>query len=162
MGKANRDTYVAIFLLLFCGIFFAATFDIEDMGYETIGSEVWPRLILFVLFALTLAYLFQSLRKGPDEVKADSGGFKGWLDRYRNALWCYALFFLFLVTLPWLGMLLGGIAFVFTTLTVLGNRRPRDHVIHAIIAIGMISGMWAIFTFGLKVFLPQGVILPSI
>lgn len=161
MGKANRDTYVAIFLLLFCGVFFAATFDIEDMGYETIGSEVWPRLILFVLFALTLAYLFQSLRKGPDEVRAE-GGFKGWVARYQNALWCYALFFLFLVTLPWLGMLLGGIGFVFATLTVLGNRSPRDHMIHAIIAIGMISGMWAIFTFGLKVFLPQGVILPSI
>ena len=161
MTKVNRDAYVAVFLLLFCGVFFAATFYVEDMGYDSMGSEVWPQLILGVLFVLTLAYLFQSLRKGPDESPAqEDRAFKGWLYHYRNALWCYALFFVFLVTLPWLGMLLGGVLFVFSALTVLGNRTPRDHAIHAVIALGTMAGMWAIFTFGLKVFLPTGVILP--
>ncbi|MBT3360260.1 MAG: tripartite tricarboxylate transporter TctB family protein [Rhodospirillales bacterium] len=161
MTRANRDSYVAVFLLLFCGVFLGATFYVEDMGYESMGSEVWPQLILIVLFVLTLAYLFQSMRMGPDEAPApEDSGFKGWLHRYRNALWCYALFFVFLVTLPWLGMLLGGVLFVFAALTVLGNRTPRDHAIHAAIALGTMSGMWAIFTFGLKVFLPAGEILP--
>lgn len=162
MTKVNRDAYVAVFLLLFCVVFLAATFYVEDMGYDSMGSEIWPQLILGVLFVLTLAYLFQSLRKGPDEAPAqEDRAFKGWLHRYRNALWCYALFFVFLVTLPWLGMLLGGVLFVFSALTVLGNRTPRDHAIHAVIALGTMTGMWAIFTFGLKVFLPVGVILPA-
>lgn len=162
MTKANRDSYVAVFLLLFCGVFFAATFFVEDMGYSSMGSEVWPQVILVVLFVLTLAYLFQSLRQGPDEALAqEDKGVKGWLLRYRNALWCYVLFFLFLVTLPWMGMLLGGVLFVFSALTVLGNRSPRDHAIHAAIAVGTMSGMWALFTFGLKVFLPAGEILPA-
>ena len=158
----NRDTYVAVVLLVVCGILFASTFYVEDMGYATIGSEVWPQLILVVLGVLTLAYLFQSLRKGKGTGEGKGGGFRGWLERYRNALWCYLLFFLFLVTLPWLGMLLGGILFVFLTLTVLGNRSPRDHLIHGTIAVGTITTMWAIFTFGLKVFLPQGEILPPL
>lgn len=162
MLKANRDTYVAVVLLAICGVLFSSTFYVEDMGYATIGSEVWPQLILVVLAALTLAYLFQSLRQGREAGGEEGGGFRGWLGRYRNALWCYLLFFLFLVTLPWLGMLLGGILFVFLTLTVLGNRSPRDHLIHGIIAVGTITLMWAIFTFGLNVFLPQGEILPPL
>lgn len=162
MTKVNRDAYVAVFLLLFCTVFLTATFYVEDMGYDSMGSEVWPQLILGVLFVLTLAYLFQSLRKGPDEAPAqEDRTFKGWLYHYRNALWCYVLFLVFLVTLPWLGMLLGGVLFVFSALTVLGNRTPRDHAIHAAIALGTMTGMWAIFTFGLKVFLPAGVILPA-
>ena len=155
MGRLNRDTYVALFLLFACGVFFWATLQVEDMGYGTIGSEVWPQLILAVLFALTLGYLFQSLRKQQEQPLFE-GGVRGFLRRYRNALWCYALFFLFLITLPWLGMLLGGILFVFLALTVLGERTPRAVGIHALIAVGSITAMWAIFTFGLRVILPEG------
>ena len=158
MGRLNRDTYVALFLLFACGVFFWSTLQVEDMGYDTIGSGVWPQLILAVLFALTLGYLFQSLRQGEEQPLFE-GGVRGFLGRYRNALWCYALFFLFLVTLPWLGMLLGGILFVFLALTALGDRTPRAVGIHAVIAVGAITAMWAIFTFGLRVILPQGEIL---
>ena len=158
MGRLNRDVIVAIFLLLFCGVFYAASGQIRDMGYETIGAEVWPRLILVALFALTLVYLFQSLRLPREEGKAGDG-IVGWFGRYRNALWCYFLFFLFLITLPWLGMLIGATLFVFLALSVLGERTVRAALVHAAIAICSITVMWAIFTFGLRVILPEGEIL---
>ena len=50
--------------------------------------------------------------------QARGAAFKGWLGRYRNALACYGLFLVFLLTLPWLGMLIGGTLFVFAVLTV--------------------------------------------
>jgi hypothetical protein len=160
MAGLNRDSVCAIVILLAGGVFFWATFQIPDMQYESLGSDVWPRIILVLLFGLTLGYLFQSLKLGPDAA-GEGGGLKGWLGRYRNALWCYALFFLFLVTLDYLGMLIGGVLFVFLTLTALGERSLRAHAIHAAIAIIAIAFMWSVFTFGLKVILPQGEIFSA-
>ena len=158
MGRINRDVMVAVFLLVFCGVFYWASLQVEDMGYETIGSEVWPQFVLSVLFVLSLGYLFQSLRD-TDHDAGPGGGLRDWLGRYRNAFSCYGLFLIFLLTLPWLGMLIGGTLFVFSVLTMLGERTARRHLIHAGIAVGSISFMWAVFTFGLRVILPPGEIL---
>ncbi len=156
VGAINRDTVVAVFLLLFCGVFYAASFQIEQTSYGTIGAEVWPRLILAVMFVLSSIYLFQSVRKGPDEAARHEAGF---LSRYRNAILCYGLFLAFLLALDFLGMLLGGIAFVFLALSVLGERTPRQLAIHALVAVVSVGAMWAIFTFALRVILPEGEIL---
>ena len=156
MRAINRDTVVAVFLLLFCGVFYAASYRIEETTYATIGAEVWPRLILAVTFVLSAVYLFQSVRKGPDEAEKPRAGFLG---RYRNAILCYSLFLGFLLTLDILGMLLGGIAFVFLALTVLGERSLKMLGIHAVVAIVSVGAMWSIFTFALRVILPQGTIM---
>jgi len=163
MAGLNRDSICAIVILLAGGVFFWATFFIPDMQYESLGSDVWPRFVLVLLFLLTSGYLFQSLKQGPDEAgdASDSGGLIGWIGCYRNALWCYGLFFLFLLTLNYLGMLIGGILFVFLTLTALGEHTVRAHAVHAATAIISIAIMWSIFTFGLKVILPQGEIFSA-
>jgi hypothetical protein len=152
----NRDTAVSIFLLLFCGAFYAASFQIEETTYGTIGAEVWPRLILAVLFVLSAVYLFQSVRKVPGEAVRHEAGF---FSRYRNAFLCYGLFLAFLLTLEFLGMLLGGVAFVFLALSALGERTPRQLAVHAVAAVVSVGAMWAIFTFALRVILPEGEVL---
>ena len=156
MSAINRDTVVAVILLLICGVFYAASFRIEETTYATIGAEVWPRLILGVMLVLSAIYLFQSLRRAP---VAAEGAKAGFFSRYRNAIFCYALFLGFLLTLEIMGMLLGGIAFVFLALSVLGERSPRMLAVHAVVAVVAVGAMWAIFTFALKVILPQGIIL---
>jgi hypothetical protein len=160
MAGLNRDSVCAIVILLAGGVFFGATFHIPDMQYESLGSDVWPRVILVLLFVLTSAYLFQSLKQGPDEA-GEGGGLTGWIARYRNALWCYGLFFLFLLTLNYLGMLIGGVLFVFLILTALGERSLRAHAIHVAVSVISIAFMWSVFTFGLKVILPQGEIFSA-
>jgi hypothetical protein len=156
VSAINRDTVIAVFLLLFCGTFYAASFQIEQTSYGTIGAEVWPRIILVVLFALSAVYLFQSVRMGAGEAAEQKAGF---FTRYRNAILCYALFLGFLLTLDIFGMLLGGIAFVFLALSVLGERTPKQLAIHGIVAVIAVGAMWAIFTFALRVILPEGTIL---
>lgn len=156
VGAINRDTAVAVFLLLFSGVFYAASFQIEQTSYATIGAEVWPRLILAVLFVLSTIYLFQSVRMGGGETAKQEAGF---FARYRNAILCYGLFLAFLLTLDIFGMLLGGIAFVFLALSLLGERRPKQLAIHAGVAVVSVGAMWAIFTFALRVILPEGIIL---
>ncbi len=156
MTEARRDTVVAVFLLLVCGTFFAASFDIRETSYASLGSEVWPRAILAVLFVFSLVLLAQSLKRRDHGARLGGGGIKGWLSAYRNALACYLLFGLYLLTLPYLGMLIGGGLFVFATLTAIGRRDLRSLGLHAAIAAGTIGFMWSVFTYGLNVMLPAG------
>jgi len=160
MTRPNTDTICAIFLLIVCAVFFGASFHIKDMGFESLGSDVWPRFILALLFVFSTMFLFQSLKKPPEE-KTESKGFKAWIAKYQNAFKIYILFISFLLTLDILGMLIGGTAFVFLTLTALGERTRRSLGIHAVIAVISITFMWSVFTFGLKVFLPQGIIFSA-
>ncbi len=162
MSRLNRDTVIALFLMIMWSVFLWASFDIRQIDYGTMGADVWPRGIVLLLFILTAIYLFQSLRAGADETPDEPFTIKGWFVKYRNPLWCYALYFVFLLTLPYLGMLIGGVLLVFCLLTVLGGHTPRDIAIHAAIALISITGMWAIFTYALGVILPQGMIFTTL
>ncbi len=159
MSRPNRDTVSALVLLCGCGAFFWASTRIRDMGFETLGSEVWPRIILTLLTVLSMVYLLRSLTHAPAAVAERPPGFGGWLKHYRNVIVCFALFGAFLLTLPYLGMLIGGIVFVFSTLTLLAPLTKRNVVVHALIAVLAVGAMWAVFTFGLNVILPEGRLL---
>ncbi|MEO3428709.1 tripartite tricarboxylate transporter TctB family protein [Pelagibius sp. CAU 1746] len=166
MSRINRDVVVALLLLLFCGVFLWESAHIRLTDYASMNSRAWPQLVLGVLTLASLVYLWQAVtgRVAAAEQEEEApvpaeGGILGWCLRYRNALICYALFFGFLITLDYLGMLLGGILFVFLALTLLGRPRLSLVVLHAAVAIGSVGAMWAIFTFGLRVFLPEGELL---
>lgn len=151
----NRDTIVAIFLLVFCAVMFWATTEIRDPGFEQMGAEVWPRIVLVLLSGLSLAYLVQSLRMEHAPSGGDEEG-ASWFARYQNPIWCFALFLGFLLSMPYLGMLAGGMLFVFLMMSVLGGWSPRLMALHAVIAVVAVGAMWSIFTFGLRVMLPEG------
>lgn len=161
--RVSRDVVIAVLLLLFCGAFYAATFTIRQTSYGTVGSEIWPRMILVFLTGLTIVYLVGSLRTPPAEatesVRAPGSALGRFYATYRNPISCFAAFAVFLATLPYLGMLIGGVLFVFAALTLMGGWRPRDVGVHGLIALGTVGAMWAIFTFGLGVILPEGEIL---
>ena len=52
------------------------------------------------------------------------------------------------------GILIGGMAFVFALLTALGGFRTWP--LHIAIAVISVGGMWATFTYALRVILPRG------
>ena len=79
--------------------------------------------------------------------------------KFKNASICFLMFILFLAFLDYLGMLIGGVLFVFGLLTLLGGFEIKKIINHSIISIITIGIMWSIFTFGLKVILPEGEIL---
>lgn len=155
MKRLNRDTITAVLLLLFCGMLYQQTFFVRKVPFSIMGSEVWPRVILTALFILLLIYLFKSLITPPKEV-IEKRSLKVWLDMYRNPLWCFGMFFLFLISLPYLGMLISGILFVFITQTIIGSRDKRSLILHALVSLGAVGGMWAVFRFGLGVVMPAG------
>lgn len=160
--RVHREAVVAVVLLLLCGAFFAATFMIRETSYGTIGSELWPRMVIVVLAFFTAVHLIASLRAEPEERAPDEGlraRREGFYATYRNPIWSFATFAVFLVALPYLGMLIGGVLFVFATLSILGEHDGRSLAIHGVIALATVGAMWAIFTFALHVILPEGEIV---
>ncbi len=165
MGRLNRDAVIAIVLLMACGILFWSTFSIRVPDYGQLKPSTWPRVVLAALALLSVIYLVQSLRHGPapgdeyleeTEGAARKPGLLGWIAYWRNPIWCFGLFFLYLWTLPVLGSLIGGVLFVFTLMGVLGGWRPVALAQHAALALLTVGGMWTLFTYGLGVILPTG------
>lgn len=159
--SVSRDTIVAILLLAFSGLLWQASYDIEITTYGTMPSTVWPRIIIVALGLFSALLLLQSILRPDRSTDAvPDAPSKPMHVRYRNAGIIYVLFLLFLLTLPTLGMLLSGALFVFLSLTALGRPSPKLIALHAAVAVVSVGAMWAIFTFGLRVMLPQGDILP--
>lgn len=160
LRRLNTDALIAILLLIACAELFRQTFYFRIPPFATLDSAVWPRLVLGSLVVLSLVYLIQSLRSSaPDrnaEKNTDAKPFS-----HRNAIICFILFALFAATLPYLGMLLGGISFVFLMQELMGPRNMRSRLTHLAVAVLSVGGMWAVFTFALRVILPEGILLPS-
>lgn len=176
MQRLNRDAVIAIVLLMACGILFWSTFSIRVPDYGQLKPSTWPRTVLVLLSVLSVIYLVQSLREGAapkDAYDGDNGGeggygaapdrtgLVGWFVHWRNPLWCFALFFVYLLTLPYLGSLIGGVGFVFMLMGVLGGWAPRRMIEHAAVAFVTVGGMWGIFTYVLGVILPPGEIFSA-
>jgi len=164
MQRLNRDSIVAIVLLVACGVFIWASFDIRQPDYGVLMPSTWPRIVLAALTFLSFIYLVDSLRNGSTSVESEhtgrsqEPGITGFFVYWRNPIICFVMFFIFLASLPTLGMLIGGISFVFMLLNLLGGWTARQLVLHAVVAVVSIGAMWSLFTFGLGVMLPEGVI----
>ena len=166
MNRLNRDAWIAVFLLLFTGFMFWASFDIRSPDYGVLAPSAWPRVVLAAFGILSFVYLLQSLRAMPDaKVKKDKDApdtVIGYLAYWRNPIICFALFAAYLALMPFLGMLLDGILFVFVLLNALGGWSPRLLAQHAAVAVVTVGGMWSVFTYGLHVLLPTGILIPGI
>jgi len=153
----NRDFFVAIFFLVLCAVMYAATFSLPEPMFKQLASSTWPRVILIPLAFLSLILLIQSQTSGGSSAPANSLG--KWFTENINPFICFALFFGFLLLMPVLGMLFGGLIYVFLTLCVLGGWSPRLLALHGAISGVFVVGMWAVFSLALGVLLPEGTIL---
>ena len=153
----NRDFFVALFFLALSVGMYAASYTLPEPMFGQLASWTWPRLILVPLGILSLVMMAQSQQAGGETVKfAD---LINWIVENRNPFVCFALFLGFLLAMPVLGMLLGGLIYVFLTLNVLGGWQPKQMVVHAGISLVFVVGMWSVFSLALGVVLPEGTIL---
>ena len=156
----KKDTIVAISLLLFCGIMINSSFDIEDPGYQGMKASFWPTIVLCLLSIMCLVMLIKSVvTEAENNLNSNDTNLTNVFFKFKNASICFLMFVLFLAFLDYLGMLIGGVLFVFGLLTLLGGFELKKIINHFIISIITIGIMWSIFTFGLKVILPEGEIL---
>lgn len=151
----NKDSLIAIALLLICGGLMMASFEIREPDYGQLSPAAWPRAIIVAMAILSAIYLVQSLKAGPDSVSPDATeNWSAFFVYWQNVIYVFVLFFAYLMAIPWFGLLLSGMAFVFLLLTALGGL--KNTLLHAVIAVVSIGGMWALFTYALQVLLPRG------
>tara|TARA_B100000900_G_scaffold323464_1_gene283062 strand:- start:80 stop:517 length:438 start_codon:yes stop_codon:yes gene_type:complete len=132
-----------------------ASFDIREPDYGVLSPAAWPRLIITIMGVLSVLYFVQSLRMPKtDTSNTQKKNLFEFMDYWRNVFAVFIIFAAYLVALPFLGMLIGNIAFSFVLLSVLGGWRP--FIVHGLVAIGTSGGMWLLFTYALEVFLPRG------
>ena len=156
--QLNRDTGIAIVLLLICGGLLINTFQMPAAMFGQMPATLWPRLILVPLALLSVLLLIKAQMAVVEDC-AQIRGLSEWFVYYKNPIICFTLFFLFLVTMPILGILIGGLLYVFFTLCFLGGWSSKLMFHHSLISIFFVVGMWAIFTQLLGVFLPEGILL---
>lgn len=157
MRKFNADAIIALVLLVASAELYRETFAFRAAPFATMSTSTWPRFVLILLGALSLAMLFQSLSarvRAEGEADPASKGAKN--ISHRTAAICFGLFAAFLAVTPWLGMLIAGILYVFIMQEVLGPRDFKSRMLHLAIAVVSVGGMWAVFTFALRVMLPAG------
>ena len=151
----NRDSVVALCLIMASGGLMVASFDIREPDYGVLSPAAWPRLIIIIMGVLSVLYFVQSLRMPKtDPASTRKKNLFEFMNYWRNVFSVFIIFAAYLVTLPFLGMLIGNIAFSFVLLSVLGGWRP--FIMHGLVAIGTSGGMWLLFTYALEVFLPRG------
>lgn len=162
MSRLNADIVISLLLIILSAVLFEQTFEYETVPGAIIGAKIWPRVVTIFLGGLAILYFLQSVRntRAAPATTAAPWSFSSWLTFNQNVIVCFVLYGVFLVLLPWLGMLLAGMLFVFVVMTYLGEKNPRSYLINLAVAVVTISGMWALFTFGLGVILPQGELLP--
>ena len=132
-----------------------ASFDIREPDYGVLSPAAWPRLIIIIMGVLSVLYFVQSLRMPKtDTSNTQKKNLFEFMNYWRNVFAVFIIFAAYLVALPFLGMLIGNIAFSFVLLSVLGGWRP--FIVHGLVAIGTSGGMWLLFTYALEVFLPRG------
>ena len=104
---------------------------------------------------LSVLYFIQSLRMSEANTPTEPPkSLVEFIAYWRNVFSVFIIFAAYLLALPFLGMLIGNIAFSFILLSALGGWRP--FVLHGLVAIGTSGGMWLLFTYALEVFLPRG------
>ena len=151
----NRDSIAALCLILASGGLMLASLEIREPDYGVLSPATWPRLIIFILGLLSLIYFIQSMRVPPIKASiSDRQTLPAFFSYWRNVFYVFIIFGLYLLVLPYVGMLIGNMLFSFILLTALGGLRPI--ILHACVALMASGGMWLLFTYVLEVFLPRG------
>lgn len=158
MRRFSTDAIIALILLVMCAELYRETFGFRSVAFSTMSPAAWPRFVILLLAVFCAALLGKEVFSLAGSGSGTTGKAAPHIS-YRTAMICFGLFAVFLAVTPWLGMLIAGLLYVFIMQEVLGPRDMKSRLVHLAIAIVSVGGMWAVFTFALRVILPQGVLL---
>ena len=158
MVNARRDVANSLILLVFCGLAFFLTTQIEEQAYGVTGASFFPKIVISLLAFLALCYLVTSVaraRKDPTEGRNQTLG--GRIRDNRKVLLTFVVFGIYVAALPYLGYLLSSAAFLLASHLLISSRKTKMAiVVPAVVVVTLL--LFLVFENGLSVFLPRGVL----
>lgn len=154
--KKRNEFILAVLFMLWSGFFYQQTYAIRKVMAFSLGPLVFPRIILGVMFVLSLCLLFQNIGFGATEPASTPKIAKSAAQRqatvFRLAL--VGLLFVYLLALPHAGYVPSTMAFLFLGMALLGLRTPRQLAMYAVISAAVTLALQFLFGSLLKLFLP--------
>lgn len=147
--RKTVDFWIAVVLLVFCGIAAFLTNQVPDGGVGTkYGPSFFPWLMVLGIAALSVALLVKSIVK----ISSDTPPMKSTSKQvYAKMVLFLGLMFLYATFYIKAGYLISTVIFFMVAMLVLGERRPV-HVV--VVPAGIIVGIYLVFTKIMQVYLP--------
>jgi hypothetical protein len=98
----NRDSLVALCLILASGGLMLASFEIREPDYGVLSPAAWPRIIIIIIGGLSVIYLIQSFSTPQKDISpVPKKTLKGFVLYWRNVIAVFSIFALYLLALPY-------------------------------------------------------------
>lgn len=151
----KREALLGGATLFLCAVLFYETTLIADYGFAQVSADVWPRMILGAISALSLLQVVTALYRPPSSTHGNPGAPDGgWLFNAFVPITVFVAVVIFALLVGYIGFMLSGLIMVFTLLSVIGPKTPRAVVIHAAIAAVSVIGITVFFSEIMGVLLP--------
>lgn len=147
MKQANRLT--ACILMLISGILFYFAKNIRVVSHTIYSSQDFPKIILGVVFCLSVFLFLQTFYKKGEWEKVDWRSLIG-----IKRLILFGLLTTYFLLMPIIGFLVASGGFIVATTLALSPRRKKDFPISLAVAGGMVSIIYIVFVYWLQVVLP--------
>ena len=151
--KNPADFISSLVLLAFVGVLYHESLNIRITFIIAYGPRFFPYVIMSALALLAVCLAWQSVDfSGEQKPVADK------ITVNKTALLMQASFLAafaaYLILMPTLGYLLSTILFLFSTMILLGERKPKDLLLNAAVACTVAGALYYIFGKVLLIFLP--------
>ena len=133
--------------------------------FGTLGPGYFPKIILVCLIAASgLLFVRQgvraiaALRKPDDNTPLDKKALLAFYKRYRFVAFAFAAFFLYLLSMKWLGFLVSTLAFMVLTMWILAPAEKNWRTVRIVLitSVMLTFGLFGLFTYAFSVMLPSG------
>ena len=154
--KKYKEILIGIGFLIFSIFYIIVGLDIPIVGNQAIDAQAYPRLLGIILALLSLCLIFKGAKNlknvGADEnTEVD----KGKVIRVLLTILCLAVY---CALLRRVGFLIMSVLYVFCQILILTPKDMRNYKVTAIISIVFPIVVYAIFLYGFKLMLPQGIL----
>lgn len=148
----------AVFFAISAFVFVSTAEYAHPIGANTIGqdpgSAIWPRCLAVLLAVLSIGMViegfvgkaYRNSNEAPINVKSPE---------MKGVYWMLLIFAAYCVVLRFGGFILASVIFIPSVMWVLGERKWLRAILVGVIAT---AAIYALFKFGLRVRLPQGVL----
>lgn len=149
----KRDFVASIVLLLVMLGFYMESTRIDTMGGVDLGPLFFPHLMMGVIFILSVALLCKSVSFSAAAAKKATA--EKLFCTTKDQVIFIALFFIYLIALPYAGYLPATLAYLIINMIYLGQKGSKKwYVIYLCSTIGMTALIYYIFAKVMLLFLP--------